>query len=118
MPDHDKPAADANVLFQQESLTLKEIINLASGSPITDWPPDKFFKGLFRDLKDAIGRNELLAARNTRERFSSVRLPELSKFMSSRGERWKSIRDVCDRWAIGQGMTKDRKQTRDLRHHP
>ena len=119
MLSYSKPAADSDPLFQQESLTLKEIMNLARGAPIKDWPPPPPFKGLFRDIKDAIGRGELPAARHpSRPKFDSVRLLDLSKFVYSRGERWQLIRDVCERWAISQSNTEDvpsRKQGRPSR---
>ena len=73
MATKNKPDAQYDALFQRESLTLKEIINIARGAPLKDWPPPEPFLGLFRDLKHNIGRGELPVAHHQfRPKFDSV----------------------------------------------
>ena len=109
MLSQPKLTAQYDALFRRESLTLKQIINIARGAPIKDWPPPEPFLGLFNDLKDSVGRNETPAARHPLfERFDTVRLPDLRKFLRARDrdKRWDPIRDVCERWAVDQEITK------------
>ncbi len=101
MSNQKKPTSNDHWL-RQESLELKRIINLARGAPVTDWPPDSEWGGIFRDLKHAIGRGELVAARHDLGRFDSVRLADLWPFLTKPERRddarWEPLRDFCRRW--------------------
>ena len=97
------PNADEEWL-RRESLELKRIINLAGGEPISIWPPpDPFWRGIFRDLKDSIDRGDLAAATRIPRRFDSVRLTDLWPFVVDRDARWQPLRDFCQRWAARRG---------------
>ena len=98
MADREQ-SPDRDDWLLRESLKLMRLINLAGGAPITRWPLDSVWTGIFQDLEDGICRGELPAGAHKIMRFQTVRLFDLWAFIRDRDERWQPLRNFCERWA-------------------
>ena len=92
--------------LQCEELRLIEIINIARGAPIDDWPPDDEWVGRFFMLKRPCLRGKLPAVLVSPVRLSSVLLADLSVFLAEQPPhpKWNWLGELCEVWSEESGV--------------
>ena len=110
-PPDDKRPASANTwehLLKRESLSLKEVLNLARGEDSTATVPAKGedWGNQYYDLISAARAKRLIVVRDTsKPRFWIVYLDDLRRFASTADHHWEWLRKFCRRWEAARGVT-------------
>lgn len=96
-------------LMRLDRLTVKEIVNLPRGAPLTDWDLPQTWKVIVKSIEAAIEDRDLQAVPHNsgQVRFAKIKLSELWLWLLSRDESFDPLRSFCTAWAAARGVDLD-----------